>query len=110
VEADLRPLAASLLVIPLVLLARFVSVGVPVMVFRRFRDFSPGAVRVLTWGGLRGGISVALALSLPAGEERDLLLTVAYVVVVFSIVVQGLTIRSLVSHVARPARPGNEAR
>jgi CPA1 family monovalent cation:H+ antiporter len=113
VEADLRPLAAGLLVIPLVLLARFVSVGVPVMVFRRFRDFSPGAVRVLTWGGLRGGISVALALfalSLPAGEERDLLLTVAYVVVVFSIVVQGLTIRSLVSRVARPARPGNEAR
>jgi len=97
VEADLRMLAAGLLVIPLVLLARFVSVSVPVLSMRRFRDFSPGAIRVLTWGGLRGGISVALALSLPGGAARDILVTVAYVVVVFSIVVQGLTIKRVVA-------------
>ena len=54
-------------------------------------DFSPRTVRVLTWGGLRGGISVALALSLPAGAERELLVSVAYVIVVFSILVQGTT-------------------
>lgn len=101
VEADLRMLAAGLLVIPLVLASRFVSVSVPVISLRRFREFSPGAIRVLTWGGLRGGISVALALSLPPGEARDVLVTVAYVVVVFSIVVQGLTIKKVVASAGR---------
>jgi CPA1 family monovalent cation:H+ antiporter len=91
-------LAAALLAIPLALLARLVSVGIPVTVMRRFRSFTPGAVRVLTWGGLRGGISVALALSLPvtAGPERDILLVMTYVVVLFSILVQGLTINRIV--------------
>jgi CPA1 family monovalent cation:H+ antiporter len=91
-------LAAAMLAIPLVLLARLVSVGIPVTVMRRFRSFTPNAVRVLTWGGLRGGISVALALSLPVttGPERDILLVMTYVVVLFSILVQGLTINRLV--------------
>jgi CPA1 family monovalent cation:H+ antiporter len=99
VAGDPRVLAAGLLIIPVVLLARFVSVSVPVALLRRYQQFSPGVVRVLTWGGLRGGISVALALSLPASEARDLLVTIAYVVVVFSIVVQGLTIRHVVASV-----------
>lgn len=102
VAADLHVLAAGLLIIPMVLLARFISVGVPVMALKQFREFSPGAVRVLTWGGLRGGISVAMALSLPPGEARDLLVSIAYVVVVFSIVVQGLTIRKVVASVSSP--------
>jgi CPA1 family monovalent cation:H+ antiporter len=91
---DLGPgfLVAGLLTIPLVLVARFMSVGAPVQFLRRFRDFSPHAVKILTWSGLRGGISVALALSLPPGEVRDLLVAVTYVVVTFSIVVQGLTV------------------
>lgn len=89
-------LAAALL-IPLVLLSRFVSVGIPVSLLRLRLKFTPGAVRVLTWGGLRGGISVALALSLPLGVERDVILTVTYAVVIFSIVVQGLTIGRLVN-------------
>ncbi|MDB4575909.1 sodium:proton antiporter, partial [bacterium] len=87
---------AGLIMIPLVLLARLVAVWVPVSIMRRYREFSPMAVSILTWGGLRGGISVALALSLPPGEVRDVLLTVTYIVVAFSIIVQGLTIGPLV--------------
>jgi CPA1 family monovalent cation:H+ antiporter len=89
-------LVAGLLVIPVVLAARFVSVGLPVSLLRLFRQFSPRAVRVLTWGGLRGGISVALALSLPEVPEREPILAVTYMVVVFSILVQGLTIGRVV--------------
>jgi CPA1 family monovalent cation:H+ antiporter len=87
---------AGLIMIPLILLARLVAVWVPVSIMRRYREFSPMAVSILTWGGLRGGISVALALSLPAGEVRNILLTVTYIVVAFSIIVQGLTIGPLV--------------
>ena len=87
---------ATLMIIPLVLLARMVSVGLPVGLMRRFRSFSPRVVTILTWAGLRGGISVALALSLPDNEVRDALLAVTYGVVVFSILVQGLTIGRLI--------------
>ncbi len=87
---------AGVIAIPIVLLARFLCVGVAVFALKRFREFTPKAVRILTWAGLRGGISVALALALPPGPERDTLLAVTYVVVVFSIVVQGLTIKRLV--------------
>ena len=85
-------LYAGMLSILIALFARLVSVGTPIGILRRYRDFSPSVVTVLTWGGLRGGISVALALSLPAGEVRDALVTITYVVVVFSILVQGLSI------------------
>ena len=90
-------LIASLIMIPVVLLARFISVGIPVTFMRRIRDFSPHAVKILTWGGLRGGISVALALSIPNGPEREVLLTVTYIIVIFSILVQGLTIERFVA-------------
>lgn len=83
---------ASLLIIPTVLLSRFISVGVPVALLKFKNSYSPHAVKILTWGGLRGGISVALALSIPAGPWRDPLLTATYAVVIFSILVQGLTI------------------
>ena len=89
-------LLAGVLAIPLILAVRLFSVGLPITLMRPFRTFTPGVVSILTWAGLRGGISVALALSLPSGEMRDLLLTVTYVVVVFSIVVQGLSLGPLV--------------
>ncbi len=97
-------LIAGLIAIPMVLLARFVCVGVPVRVLEFRRSFTPGAIRILTWGGLRGGISVALALSIPPGPERDLILTVTYVVVVFSILVQGLTVGPLIRSVSGHVR------
>ena len=96
-------LQAGLLTIPLVLAARFVSVALPIGIMRRFRSFSPGVVSILTWGGLRGGISVALALSLPHGHIRNGLVTITYVVVVFSILVQGLTLAPLVRAKAKRA-------
>jgi monovalent cation:H+ antiporter, CPA1 family len=96
-------LTAGLLAIPLVLVARAVSVGLPIGMMRRFRSFSPAVVTILTWGGLRGGISVALALSLPDGDTRDLLVTVTYIVVVFSILAQGLTLAPVIRANARRA-------
>jgi CPA1 family monovalent cation:H+ antiporter len=93
---DQNYLLAGLFAIPIVLLARFITVGIPITVMRRFRNFSPRAIQILTWGGLRGGISVALALSLPASDIRDALVVVTYVVVIFSILVQGLTIGPLI--------------
>ncbi len=88
-------LLAGLIVIGIVLLARLVSVSVPIGLLRRWSEFSPGAVRILTWAGLRGGISVALVLSLPPIPEKQLLVTCTYLVVLFSILVQGLTIRKV---------------
>jgi len=85
-------LIAGLFAIPLVLFARFVSVSLPVQVFRLFQEFTERATLILTWGGLRGGISVAMALSLPPSSFRDVIITMTYIVVVFSILVQGLTI------------------
>jgi CPA1 family monovalent cation:H+ antiporter len=88
-------MAGALLGIVVVLIARLLSVSVPTNLLKRYRSFTPHVVKIFTWCGLRGGISIALALSLPPGSERDVLLTVTYGVVVFSILVQGLTINPL---------------
>jgi len=87
---------AAIAIIPLVLFARFVSVGLPVVLMKRFRSFTPNVVQIMTWGGLRGGISVALALSLPMGQPREVILAITYAVVLFSIMVQGLSIGTLI--------------
>ena len=86
---------AAALAVPAVLAARFLSVGSAALVPGLGKDFPPRVVFILTWGGLRGGISVALALSLPSGTHRDAIITVTYVVVLFSILVQGLTLSRL---------------
>ena len=85
-------LLAGLLSIPLALLGRLAAVAIPVTVLRPFRGFPQGVVPIMTWGGIKGGISVALALSLPDSEFKPLILTATYVVVIFSILVQGLTV------------------
>ena len=93
-----RYLLAGLLAVAVVLLARLVSVGLPVWLLRRGERFEPSLIPILTWGGLRGGISVALALSLPGIDDshgpagRELIVAMTYVVVVFSILVQGMTV------------------
>jgi CPA1 family monovalent cation:H+ antiporter len=83
-------------VVLMALFARWISVAIPLITFKRTFGLPRGSWKVLTWGGLRGGISVALALSLPVGPERDIVLSLTYVIVVFSILVQGLTIRQTV--------------
>ncbi|MDB9856065.1 sodium:proton antiporter [Planktomarina temperata] len=93
-------ITAGLLAIGLSLLARWCAVIVPIMVLRSFRDFSQGIVPIMTWGGLKGGISVALALSLPESEFKPLILTVTYIVVLFSIIVQGLTVAPMARRVS----------
>ncbi|MBU8934091.1 MAG: sodium:proton antiporter [candidate division Zixibacteria bacterium] len=90
-------LLAGLIAIPLTLAARFGSVWSVITGLKLFRSFSDNAILILTWGGLRGGISIALALSLAPGETRDLIVSITYVVVVFSILVQGLTIKKLLT-------------
>jgi len=92
---------AGVVAIPLILASRWISVSLPVMVLRRRRAFSPHVTKILTWAGLRGGISVALALSLPSGPERGLLVALTYFVVLFSILVQGLTVRRFVARLYR---------
>ncbi|MGK0273348.1 MAG: CPA1 family monovalent cation:H+ antiporter [Cocleimonas sp.] len=87
---------AGLVMIPTVLAIRFVSVGIPVSLLRLRQSFTPKIVRILTWGGLRGGISIALVLTLPEGQNREALLMITYVIVVFSILVQGMTVGKLV--------------
>jgi Na+:H+ antiporter len=102
-DYDARFVWAAVLAIPAVLLARALSVSVAALVPGLRKEFPPYVIGILTWGGLRGGISVALALSLPASRFRDALITVTYAVVVFSIVVQGLTL-------ARVLRRGKAAK
>jgi CPA1 family monovalent cation:H+ antiporter len=100
---------AGLISIPALLAARWVSVGLPVALMSSWQRFAPGTVTLMTWGGLRGGISVALALSLPPGKEREVVLAMTYMLVVFSIIAQGLTIGTLVRRAFGQASPVKHA-
>ncbi|WP_297481640.1 sodium:proton antiporter [uncultured Photobacterium sp.] len=91
--------------IPLVLLSRYLSVKLPYIGFSHYRQYNPMSVKILTWGGLRGGLALAMAMAVPAGvivipekdiDVREIILVMTYSVVVFSILIQGSTITSLI--------------
>lgn len=91
--------------IPLVLLSRYLSVKLSYIGFQRYRDYNPHSVKILTWGGLRGGLALAMAMAIPAGvivipekniDVREIILVMTYAVVVFSILIQGSTITTLI--------------
>ncbi len=87
---------AMVAAIPIALVARFLSVAIPIKCLSNLKEFTKGAIPILTWGGLRGGISVALALSLPSVQGKELILAMTYGIVIFSIIVQGLTMSSII--------------
>ncbi|MDA8747874.1 cation:proton antiporter, partial [Litoreibacter sp.] len=101
VAFSMDAIKAGLLTIILALLARLAAVAIPVLLLKPFREFSKGVIPIMTWGGLKGGISVALALSLPESEWKSIILTTTYVVVIFSIIIQGLTVGTLAKRLGR---------
>ena len=103
-------LAAGAAAIPIVLLARFASVGGPMLALKPRGSRARHALPLVTWAGLRGAIPVALALSLPAGQYRSLIITITYVVVVFSVLVQGTTVKYLVTRKKRDQHDATSSR
>lgn len=91
----------GVLAIPIVLVCRYISLFLPINLFKKKLEFVPKTNLIMTWGGLRGGISIALALGLSAEMHRDLFLVITYIVVVFSIIVQGLTVGKLVKKIKK---------
>jgi CPA1 family monovalent cation:H+ antiporter len=99
-EVLVIPFTPELLIVGIIsiittLLARWICVGGAVHFMRLFRSFSPGVISIMTWGGLRGGISVALALSIPTVPERTTIISITYIIVIFSIAIQGMTLGKL---------------
>ncbi|WP_053990411.1 sodium:proton antiporter [Mangrovimonas sp. TPBH4] len=87
---------AGLIAVPIILLCRYISLWVPIKVYAQRLGFVPFTNLIMTWGGLRGGISIALALSLKPEMHRDLFLVITYIIVVFSIIGQGLTVEPVI--------------
>lgn len=100
-RSDLALFLLSLFLLPVVFLARLTATAIAVTSLSRWQDFVRGTMAILTWGGLRGGISIALALSIPENPEKPLILTATYVTVIFTIVVQGLTLKPLAQRLLR---------
>jgi monovalent cation:H+ antiporter, CPA1 family len=98
---QLRIVWLGLASIPVVLLARGISVAIPLLALQNFRRLNRHSTLVLTWGGLRGGISIALALSLPEFSGREMLIGATYLVVVFSLLIQATTLAPLIRRLNR---------
>jgi CPA1 family monovalent cation:H+ antiporter len=88
---------AGMILIPVVLLCRYLALLGPIQIFKKKLDFVPRTGLIMTWGGLRGGISIALALSLTDEMNRELIVAITYIIVVFSIIVQGLTVEKVLN-------------
>lgn len=106
----------GLIMVPVVLFARFVSVGTPYVIFKRFRTYDKHSVKILTWGGLRGGLALAMAAAIPPGQFslegldlHDIMVIITYVVVIFSIIVQGLTISPLIEKSIQAAKENDSS-
>ncbi|MGS2725553.1 cation:proton antiporter [Psychroserpens sp. BH13MA-6] len=100
---DFEYVLAGLIAVPLVLLSRFVSLWLPIKFFDKKLQFVKHTNVIMTWGGLRGGISIALALSLTPEMHRELFLLITYIIVVFSIIGQGLTVEPIIKRLSREA-------
>ncbi len=96
VSFDMSYLAIGIITAIIILISRFVSLYVPAVLFRFKRVFGTKSLFIMTWGGLRGGISIALALSLPQNPYKDILVSITFVVVIFSILVQGITVEKVI--------------
>lgn len=101
INFDTKALWGGIICIVLALLARLAAVAVPIILLKPFRTFPSDVIPIMTWGGLKGGISVALALSLPDSEWKPMILTATYIVVIFSIIIQGLTIAPFANRLGR---------
>jgi CPA1 family monovalent cation:H+ antiporter len=106
IARDAGHLTIGIVSIVLVLAARAIAVGVPFLLITPFAPFTKGAYPILVWGGLRGGISIALALSLPAGPDKVTILTATYVIVVFSVIIQGATVGAAARRFVGDGRAG----
>ena len=95
---NLNYIIISVIVIFLVVSARYIGVSIPIVILSQFKNFEKNTAKIITWGGLRGGLSIALALNLPEtmGDVKSLILILTYAVVLFTILVQGLTMQKII--------------
>ena len=103
-HASKAEIIIAILIIPITLIIRWITTGIPMKILSQFRTHNPYTVSILTWGGLRGGLAVALALSLPTSDYRSIIVTLTYAVVMFALIIQGSTIQTLARKSMQPSQ------